>query len=189
MTEQQLDLEKRFRQIDDLHYIQTYHRVEMPEAEYRQSLAKAERKNAEVVAQIRTLLASGVSLDFKTINGHSPMMIAVPANNVEVIQLLMEYGADIREGTNYEFPIHRAAEFGADRVVRFFIEQGIDPRLKTEGGRSVLSVARASRHSKNVGPREQDAQEGVQEPLRPPRRPGGEGQGIQLRRVPALRGR
>ncbi|NOJ77334.1 ankyrin repeat domain-containing protein [Myxococcus xanthus] len=152
MTEQQRELEKLIQQIDDLHYIQTYHRVEMPEAEYRQSLAKAERKNAEVVAQLRALLAGGVSLDFETINGHSPMMLAVPQNNVEVIQLLMEYGADIRAGSNYEFPIHRAAEFGADRVVRFFIEQGIDPRLKTEGGRSVLSVARASRHSKNVGP-------------------------------------
>ncbi|AEI67938.1 ankyrin repeat domain-containing protein [Corallococcus macrosporus] len=152
MTEQQYELEKLLRQLDDLHYIQTYGRVELPEAEYRQRLAKAEQKNAEVVTNIRELLATGVSLDFRTVNGHTPMMIAVPQNNVEVIQVLMEHGADIRAGSSYESPIHRAAEFGADRVVRFFIEQGISPRLKTEGGRSVLSAARASRHSKNVVP-------------------------------------
>ncbi len=152
MTEQQQELERLIQQINDLHYIQTYDRVELPEAEYLQLLAKAEQKNAQTVDHIRKLLATGVSLDFQTLNGHTPMMIAVTQNNVEVIQVLMEHGADIRAKSSYQFPIHRAAEFGADRVVRFFLDQGIDPRQKTEGGRSVLSAARASRHSKNVVP-------------------------------------
>ncbi|MCY1020839.1 ankyrin repeat domain-containing protein [Pyxidicoccus sp. MSG2] len=152
MTEQQNELTNLIRKINDLHYIETYNRVELPEAEYLAVLRKAQDSNAAVLDSIRRLLAEGVSLDFKTINGHTPLAVAVTQNNVELIQLLMEHGADIREEVGYDTPLHRAAEFGADRVVRFLIEQGLDPRGKTPGGRSVLFAARSSRHSKNVVP-------------------------------------
>ncbi|MBZ4419550.1 ankyrin repeat domain-containing protein [Myxococcus sp. RHSTA-1-4] len=152
MTEQQNTLCDLIRSINDLHYIQTYNRVEMPEAEYLAVLRKAEHHNAEVLGRIRQLLAEGVSLDFKTINGHTPLAIAVTQNSVELVQLLMEHGADIRAPMGYDTPLHRAAEFGADRVVRLLIEQGLDPRAKSPGGRSVLSAARSSRHSRSVVP-------------------------------------
>nr|WP_253910498.1 ankyrin repeat domain-containing protein [Pyxidicoccus fallax] len=145
-------MERLIREINDLHYIETYNRVEMAEAEYLAVLRKAQDHNAEVLGKIRQLLSQGVSLDFKTINNHTPLAIAVTQNNVELIQLLMEHGVDIHAPFRYDTPLHRAAEFGADRVVRFLIEQGADPRGKTPGGTSVLSAARSSRHSKNVVP-------------------------------------
>ncbi|ATB43809.1 hypothetical protein CYFUS_009289 [Cystobacter fuscus] len=152
MTKQQTELIDLIRKINDLHYIETYNRVEKPEAEYLAILRKAQDGNAAILDSIRQLLAEGVSLDFKTINGHTPLAVAVTQNNVELVQLLIAHGADIHSTMGYDTPLHRAAEFGADRVVRFLIEKGLDPRAKTPGGRSVLSAARSSRHSKNVVP-------------------------------------
>ncbi|MFP2925473.1 ankyrin repeat domain-containing protein [Pyxidicoccus sp. 3LG] len=152
MTEKQHQLVDLIRKIDNLHYLQTYHRVELPEAEYLARLRKAEDGNAAVLGQIRQLLSEGVSLDFKTINNHTPLDVAVTQNNVELVKLLMEYGADIHESSGYDTPLHRAAEFGADRVVQFLIDSGLDPRGKTPGGRTALSTARSSGSSKNVVP-------------------------------------
>src|SRR5262249_1025488 len=52
----------------------------------------------------------------------------------------------------YETPIHRAARFGADRVVAFLIDQGLSPRAKTSYGLTILAAARQSRYSGNVLP-------------------------------------
>lgn len=152
MTEQQHALINLIHKIDDLRYLETYKRVELPAAEYLQALRKAQDKNAELVDDIRRMLAEGVSLDFKTVNGHTPLLVAVTQNNVELVQLLMDHGADLHAAVGYDTPLHRAAEFGADRVVRFLIEKGLDPRGRSPGGRTVLAAARSSRHSKNVVP-------------------------------------
>lgn len=79
-------------------------------------------------------------------------LAAVTHNNVELIALLMEYGADIHATTGYETPIHRAAEFGGpprgpvpDRARR-------GPADRTPSGRSVLAAARAARRSRDVVP-------------------------------------
>ncbi|MFP2906254.1 ankyrin repeat domain-containing protein [Pyxidicoccus sp. 3LFB2] len=152
MTDRQHELISLLQKINDLHYIETYNRVELEQAQYLAILRKAQDGNATVIDSIRRLLSEGVSLDFKTINGHTPLAVAVTHNNVEVVQLLLEHGADIHSTGGYDTPLHRAAEFGADRVVRFLLEKGLDPRGRTPGGMSVLSAARSSRHSKNVVP-------------------------------------
>ncbi|WAS93300.1 ankyrin repeat domain-containing protein [Nannocystis punicea] len=151
MNEQQAELLRLIGQIDDLWYTETYKQRELPEAEYRELLQRQQAKNTAVVAQIRELLAGGVSLDFTRNGSHTPLLVAVTHNDVALIELLIEHGADIRAETGYESPLHRAAEFGAHRVVRFLIEQGVDPRGKV-GGRTPLAAARASRHSRGVVP-------------------------------------
>jgi cytoskeletal protein CcmA (bactofilin family) len=150
MTERQYELESLMRSIDDMKYLELFGRAELPEAECAARVAKAHAHNAEVLQRIRKLLSEGVSLDFKTVNGHTPLAIAVTENNVELIQLLMEFGADIRAPYGYDTPLHRAAQFGADRVVKFLIDQGLDPRGKAPGGWTVLSAARSSAHSRKV---------------------------------------
>ncbi|MCP3138159.1 ankyrin repeat domain-containing protein [Pyxidicoccus xibeiensis] len=152
MTDAQHELVRLMQQIDNLHYTQTYKKAELPEAEYLELLGKQQARNAEVVGKIRQLLSEGVSLDFKTVNNHTPLAVAVTQNNVELIRLLREYGADIHATMGWDTPIHRAAEFGADRVVQFLIDNGVDPRGKDPFGRTVLAVARSSRHSKSVVP-------------------------------------
>ena len=149
MTQQQYELEKLIRRIKSHHYIETYVKNKN-EAEYLERLKEEQAENEVTLGEIRKLLASGVGLDFETVNGHTPLLIAVTQDNVELIQLLMEYGADIRAPVHYDTPLHRAAEFGAARVVRFLIEQGLDPRAPSPGGSTVLGRARGSQHSKGV---------------------------------------
>ncbi|WP_338866575.1 ankyrin repeat domain-containing protein [Myxococcus stipitatus] len=149
MTNEQLELTNLIHKVNSHHYIEAYVKKEN-EAEYQTRLGKERAENEVTLGKLRELLASGVSLAFVDQNNHTPLQLAVTQNNVELIQLLMEYGADLRAVTAYDTPLHRAAEFGADRVVRFLIEQGLDPRGLTSGGVSVLSRARSSRHSREV---------------------------------------
>ena len=60
MTDPRQALLDLIRSINDLHYIETYNRVEMPEAEYLAVLRKAQAHNAEVLGKIRQLLAEGL---------------------------------------------------------------------------------------------------------------------------------
>lgn len=152
MNEAQRELMGLIEGIDDLFYIETYHRVERPEAEYLEILRRAQAKNAALLGRIGELLRSGVSLDFTRPSGHTPLMVAVTHNNVELLELLIAHGADVHAVVGHDAPLHRAAEFGADRVVRALIERGVDPRGLAQGGRTPLSVARSSRHSRRVAP-------------------------------------
>ncbi|WP_342381740.1 ankyrin repeat domain-containing protein [Myxococcus stipitatus] len=149
MTEDQLELTNLIRDVKSHHYIEAFVKKDN-EAEYQTRLAKERAENEVTLGKIRELLASGVSLAFADQNNHTPLQLAVTQNSVELIQLLMAHGADIRAVSGYDTPLHRAAEFGADRVVRFLIEQGLDPRGLSPGGASVLSRARSSRHSREV---------------------------------------
>ncbi|QSQ15866.1 ankyrin repeat domain-containing protein [Myxococcus landrumensis] len=149
MTNEQSELIGLIRHVRSHHYIEAFVKKQ-DEAEYQTRLAQECAENAVTLGKIRELLASGVSLDFADINHHTPLQLAVTQNNVELVQLLMAHGADIRAAVGYDTPLHRAAEFGADRVVRFLIEQGLDPRGLSPGGASVLSRARSSRHSREV---------------------------------------
>lgn len=99
--------------------------------------------------RIDEILIGGLSLDFKTINGHSPLAVAVVQNNTDLVELLERHGADLQE----PHLLHRAAQFGADRVVRLLVEtKGIPIRRTNPSEYSVLAAARASRHSGNVVP-------------------------------------
>jgi cytoskeletal protein CcmA (bactofilin family) len=149
MTEKQLELEKLISRIDDLHYIYKYHRVEKSEAEYLQILEKANENNRQTLAAIKEILESGIDLTFRTINNWSVMYLAVPRDNVELIEMLISYGVSMYgDRGEYYSPLRRAAEFGAVRVVKFLIEEkGINPR-----GTGALSEARSSRFSGDVLP-------------------------------------
>jgi cytoskeletal protein CcmA (bactofilin family) len=76
------------------------------------------------------------------------MYLAVPRDNVELIEMLISYGVSMHGDREWFHPLRRAAEFGALRVVKFLIEEkGINPR--EVGG---LSEAMSSRFSGDVLP-------------------------------------
>lgn len=149
MTEQQYELTRLIRQVQSHRHLEDH--VQIYEADsFDERLAKERGENEVTLGKLCQLLAGGVSLDFVDQNHHTPVLLAVTQNNVELLLLLKEYGADLLAPYHYDTPLHRAAEFGADRVVRFLIEQGADPRGLTPGGQSVLGAARTSRHSRKV---------------------------------------
>ncbi|MCK8502240.1 MULTISPECIES: ankyrin repeat domain-containing protein [Myxococcus] len=149
MTQQQYEFLNLIRQVRSHNFIEDHIRPRDP-ADYERRLAKEQAENEVTLEEIRQALASGLSLDFADQNHHTPLLTAVTQNNVALIQLLMAHGADIRVAHGNEMPLHRAAEFGADRVVRFIIEQGVDPRTPSPFGGSALRIARNSRHSRGV---------------------------------------
>jgi cytoskeletal protein CcmA (bactofilin family) len=149
MTQQQYEFLNLIRKVRSHNFIEDHIRPWDP-ADYEQRLAKEQAENEVTLEEIRQVLASGLSLDFADQNHHTPLLTAVTQNNVALIQLLMAHGADIRVAHGNEMPLHRAAEFGADRVVRFIIDQGVDPRTPSPFGSSALRIARSSRHSRGV---------------------------------------
>jgi cytoskeletal protein CcmA (bactofilin family) len=148
MTEQQTELKKLIDGIDDLWYTETYHKVELPEAEYLKILTKQQTENRQALYKIEKMLENGVSLDFTDHNNQSVMDWAVTQNSVELIEILIKYSVRFQKEH-----LCRAATFGADRVIKFLIEeQGISPVRKSSRDYSVLACARSSRHSRNVLP-------------------------------------
>jgi cytoskeletal protein CcmA (bactofilin family) len=147
MTEKQYELEKLIRGIDDMRYLETYEKSKLSEEEYLQKLEKTNEHNRQQLAAIKELIDGGVDLSFKTINNHSVMDVAVVQNNVELVMMLISYGVSI------DGALSRAAYFGADRVVRYLIEEkGLSPRRKSLQEVSILASARSSRYSGPVLP-------------------------------------
>lgn len=151
MTEKQLELEKLIRGINSMYYLGKYKRVELSEEEYLQQMEEANEKNRQQLAAIKELIDSGVDLSFKTMNNHSVMDEAIVRNNVELVKLLISYGVPIHDERNSI--LDRAVEFGADRVLRFLIEEkGLNPWRKSSNELSILAAARSSRYSGSVLP-------------------------------------
>ena len=152
MSEKQSELESLIRSINDLHYLYQYDIKEKSEAEFQAKLTRLNEENRQALSAIRALIESGaVDLTAKRGN-HSVMDQAVVKDNVELIEMLISYGVPI-EGNVGMTPLHRAAEFGALRVVKFLIEEkGLSPRRKQPGEYSVLSSARESSFSGAVLP-------------------------------------
>jgi hypothetical protein len=149
MTEKENELQRLIGNIDDMHYLYTYDIRELNEADFKQKLEKITDKNKQTLAAIKELIDAGVDLNFKTQNGRSVMGLAVVRNNVELVELLLSYGVSLQE-TGVAAPLYRAAEFGADKVVKYLIEEkGLNPR---KGEYSVLGVARSSPYSHTVLP-------------------------------------
>jgi len=80
-------------------------------------------------------------------NGRRPLNWAAFYDHVEVIELLVEYGADIN-GTNLTgfTPIHHAAENNSKRSVSILLEAGADADVANRRGRTPLDTAREKSH-------------------------------------------
>ena len=76
-------------------------------------------------------------------DGKSPLYIATTKNNVEIMKLLIEGGADINR-TSYDgiTPLGIASQMGHLDAVKFLLEcPGIDLNIKDEDGHSIIEMA------------------------------------------------
>lgn len=121
------------------------------DCDYLEDIEEAQKQNADIVAQIRTLFESGFDFNLKANNVHSVFDIAVTTDNIELIKLLFQFNAPYY--SVHHTPLHRAAEFGSLEVVKYLIEEkGFNPEKKDSDDFSVLQAARSSKHSENVVP-------------------------------------
>ncbi len=94
-------------------------------------------------------LAAGTSLETPDRNGHPPI-VWLPAGNIDVLELLLEAGAEvgIRDRAGFT-PLHWAASFwrvGTEYSIaaaRALVEAGADADARGPGGRSPLHMAAA----------------------------------------------
>lgn len=77
------------------------------------------------------LLRSGASPDEGSTDGVTPMFEAIEQNNLEVVRMLVEAGADVNRESLCRgrklSPLQKAAVHGSVPIVRYLLEKGADP--------------------------------------------------------------
>ncbi|MHB1142055.1 MAG: ankyrin repeat domain-containing protein [Sulfuricaulis sp.] len=103
------------------------------------------------VAEIRSMLDRGANPDARISDGHiTALHRAVEQNQLEVIQLLIERGADINAETSYGItPLVLAATTGRESAVRLLHAHGASLDHKTQSGNTALNLIA---HSVSIRP-------------------------------------
>lgn len=94
------------------------------------------RKDA---AKVNALLADGADPNAKNNDGCTPLRLAVFKNRFDIVQILLEKGADIH--TDDDAALREAMRNGYLDIGRYLVEQGADPNAKDENGKTPLHLA------------------------------------------------
>lgn len=127
------------------------------------------------ITEVRRLLEAGVNANAMDDDGQSPLMAAACANNVKALDLLLQYGADVKRAyADGWTALHMAVDFSIDSTIqrggapgdepldaiRWLLAHGADVSAKTERGETAVDFARVYRSDrveqvlKDVLPRE-----------------------------------
>lgn len=98
---------------------------------------------------IRTLIAEGADLDGRDDDGYVesrfPLFAAADRGNIALAQLLIDFGADVNNFSNYEgTALMAAAAKGNLEMVRFLLNAGANPALINRSGETAADVATKS---------------------------------------------
>lgn len=90
------------------------------------ALMKAVQKND--VAAVKSLIAQGVNVDELDANGDAPLVMAAYKGHTEIVQLLLDAGADVAavDPSMKATALHAAAYAGRAQAAALLIEFGID---------------------------------------------------------------
>ena len=102
--------------------------------------------NHHNIADVSALLEdSEANVNCTNINGQTPLHYAVDAQNTQIIQLLLEFGASPDTQEHQEVgkntPLHMAVERNMLDVVDLFLQCGADPTIPNVHGFTCLHVA------------------------------------------------
>ena len=106
---------------------------------YQDSLIDAIRNMN--VSGVKKALDSGADPNKLTSYGASPLVQAAWTNNLEIIHLLTDKGADIHLNTDFGCPLFAASAQGAMEAARFFIENKADLNCRDKSGKTPLMIA------------------------------------------------
>jgi ankyrin repeat protein len=89
------------------------------------------------------LLRWGANVDLRNAQGATALHDAALAGKLDVVQLLVEKGANVNAKDNESgaTPLHHAASWGRTEVVTFLLENGADASIRTKGGDTALESA------------------------------------------------
>jgi uncharacterized protein len=102
---------------------------------------------------IGLLVAAGAELNSLTGEGETAVHIAVRLGLVNVVDLLLESGADVdvQEPSEGMTPLHIAAFQGSQPLVERLVTAGADPSVQDYNGRTPLFLASSMMSFRNVG--------------------------------------
>lgn len=114
----------------------------------RLAVTDAERQFLELVRNdasaeaIRAMLASGVSPEVETEEGDTALILACRRGNVDLIDLLLEFGADVNHRNKKgSCPLIAAAMKGFRDICLKLLDKGADVNAETENRDTALSLA------------------------------------------------
>lgn len=81
-------------------------------------------------------------ITFAPVKMQTPLMLAVEAGDKDVVELLLQYGANIDEqDTEGYTPLLHAVRFGDKEIVKLLIMSGADSQIVTHSGRNIIMEA------------------------------------------------
>jgi len=96
------------------------------------------------------LLEKGANPDQVSLEGATALMNAVQGSNLEHIELLIKYKADVNKQDSRGFTaLHRAAEMGKLEMLKVLLKNGADKNLQAEG-HTAISLAKLMNHSEII---------------------------------------
>lgn len=98
---------------------------------------------------IKNLIAHGNDINTRNLRGQTPLLLAAEMGNSEVVQLLLENGAEVDAGATDSgyTPLHHAARRGHIALCELLIRYGADPDRQTARLETPLHLAVASGHA------------------------------------------
>ena len=76
----------------------------------------------------------------KNNQGETPLHVAIPTENIEMCELLIEGGADVNIRDNKgQTALHIASEEGHSEVVKLLINAGADVNIKDKNGPPIMT--------------------------------------------------
>ncbi|SCO16926.1 related to ankyrin [Fusarium fujikuroi] len=78
----------------------------------------------------------------------TPLFFACYTKNKEIVELLLDNGADINARSDGEVPLHISVEEGSDAITEMLISRGADVSVVDNDGRTALNIASMSGNTK-----------------------------------------
>jgi len=97
----------------------------------------------------KLLIDEGANVPALNLHGQSPLHLAAIIDNVKVVRILINSGADIdaADPVNRIRPLHNAAKNGCPNVSEFLLKHGADMDAQTARGDTALHLAAANGHA------------------------------------------
>lgn len=107
---------------------------------------------------VKLLLERGADLDARSTDGNLNNMAihaAIAGNHERVVKILIDHGADLNAKCEGKWrlgftPLHVAAYFGREPIIRMLIGAGADPTATTDRGETPLDIAITREHPESA---------------------------------------
>jgi cytohesin len=96
------------------------------------------------LAEVKRLITDcGINPNIQDVDGSTPLHVATQYGYPDVVELLLEYGADpyVKDNKYGWTPLHYAAWNGSVEVAKLLLEYGADPNVRNDDGWTPLHEA------------------------------------------------